>query len=107
MRRAQIEILEEAARSIRDPSVRPEPRRDPLDAVQGRGPRLRYFPTPPVAAGARSDWIKAIEASLPSCGRQEARLQSQYGLSAYDRRADHQTARADLFETVAEAMTPS
>src|SRR6201986_378214 len=65
----------------------------------------RYFPDPdllPLELDAA--WIKSIEASLPELPEdKKARLQSQYGLSAYDAGVlVIEGARADFFETAAK-----
>jgi aspartyl-tRNA(Asn)/glutamyl-tRNA(Gln) amidotransferase subunit B len=64
----------------------------------------RYFPDPDLLPlELDPDWIKRIEASLPELpDAKKARLQSQYGLSAYDAGVlIIETARADLFEAAA------
>jgi aspartyl-tRNA(Asn)/glutamyl-tRNA(Gln) amidotransferase subunit B len=64
----------------------------------------RYFPDPDLLPLELDPaWVKTIEASLPELpDAKKARLQSQYGLSVYDAGVlIIETARADLFETVA------
>jgi aspartyl-tRNA(Asn)/glutamyl-tRNA(Gln) amidotransferase subunit B len=64
----------------------------------------RYFPDPDLLPLELDPaWIKEIEASLPELpDAKNARLQSQYGLSAYDARVlVSDAARADYFEKAA------
>ena len=65
----------------------------------------RYFPDPDLLPlELDPDWIKQIEASLPELpDAKRARLQSQYGLSAYDARVlVSDAARADYYEKAAQ-----
>jgi aspartyl-tRNA(Asn)/glutamyl-tRNA(Gln) amidotransferase subunit B len=65
----------------------------------------RYFPDPDLLPLVLDpSWIKAIEAGLPELpDAKRTRLQSQYGLSAYDAGVlVHDAARADYFETAAK-----
>ena len=69
----------------------------------------RYFPDPDLLPLELDPaWIKEIEASLPELpDAKKARLQSQYGLSAYDSGVlTVDTARADLYEAVAAGHDP-
>jgi aspartyl-tRNA(Asn)/glutamyl-tRNA(Gln) amidotransferase subunit B len=69
----------------------------------------RYFPDPDLLPLELDPaWIKAIEASLPELpDAKKARLQSQYGLTAYDAGVlIIETGRADLFEAVAVGHDP-
>ena len=69
----------------------------------------RYFPDPdlpPLVIDAA--WVKEIEASLPELpDAKKARLQSQYGLSAYDAGVlTSDAALAAFFETAAAGRNP-
>jgi aspartyl-tRNA(Asn)/glutamyl-tRNA(Gln) amidotransferase subunit B len=64
----------------------------------------RYFPDPDLLPLELDPaWVRGLEASLPELpDAKKARLRSQFGLSAYDAGVlIIETARADLFETVA------
>jgi len=102
----QVEILEEGGAIDQETRL--------FDAGKGETRSMRskeeahdyrYFPDPDLLPlELDPEWIKAIEASLPELpDAKRARLQSQYGLSAYDAGvlvAD--AARADYFETAAK-----
>jgi aspartyl-tRNA(Asn)/glutamyl-tRNA(Gln) amidotransferase subunit B len=102
----QVEILEEGG------SIDQETRL--FDAGKGETRSMRskeeahdyrYFPDPDLLPlDLDPEWIKAIEASLPELpDAKRARLQSQYGLSAYDAGVlVSDAARADYFETAAK-----
>jgi len=65
----------------------------------------RYFPDPDLLPlDLDPTWIKAIEATLPELpDAKKARLQSQYGLTAYDAQVlIAEQARADFFEKAAK-----
>ena len=65
----------------------------------------RYFPDPDLLPlELEPAWVKAIEAELPELpDAKKARLQSQYGLSAYDAGVlITEQARADYFEEAAK-----
>jgi aspartyl-tRNA(Asn)/glutamyl-tRNA(Gln) amidotransferase subunit B len=69
----------------------------------------RYFPDPDLLPLELDPaWIKQIEASLPELpDAKKARLQSQYGLSAYDAGVlTVETGRADLYEAVVGKHDP-
>ena len=102
----QVEILEDGG------SIDQETRLFDSHKVETRSMRskedahdYRYFPDPDLLPLVLDPaWVKEIEASLPELpDAKRARLQSQYGLSAYDAGvliAD--AARADYFETAAK-----
>ncbi len=102
----QVEILEDGG------SIDQETRLFDSHKVETRSMRskedahdYRYFPDPDLLPLVLDPaWVKDIEASLPELpDAKRARLQSQYGLSAYDAGvliAD--AARADYFEAAAK-----
>ena len=104
--RRQVEIIEDGG------SIKQETRL--FDPVKGETRSMRskeeandyrYFPDPDLLP-LRLDpaWVKAIEDSLPELpDAKKARLQSQYGLSAYDAGVlITEQARADFFEAAAQ-----
>jgi aspartyl-tRNA(Asn)/glutamyl-tRNA(Gln) amidotransferase subunit B len=104
--RRQIEILEDGGK------VDQETRLFDPNKVETRSMRskeeahdYRYFPDPdllPLILDA--EWVKRIEATLPELpDAKKARLQSQYGLSAYDAGVlIIESDRADYFEAAAK-----
>ena len=103
--RRQIEILEDGG------SIDQETRL--FDPVKGETRSMRskeeahdyrYFPDPDLLPlELDPEWVRQIEASLPELpDAKKARLQSQYGLSAYDAGVlVSEAARADYFEAAA------
>jgi len=70
----------------------------------------RYFPDPDLLPlDLDPAWVKAIEATLPELpDAKKARLQSQYGLTAYDAQVlITEQARADFYEAAARGAMPS
>jgi aspartyl-tRNA(Asn)/glutamyl-tRNA(Gln) amidotransferase subunit B len=104
--RRQIEILEEGGK------VDQETRLFDPGKLETRSMRskeeahdYRYFPDPDLLPLELDPaWIKEIEASLPELpDAKKARLQSQYGLTAYDAGVlISEAARADFFEAAAK-----
>jgi aspartyl-tRNA(Asn)/glutamyl-tRNA(Gln) amidotransferase subunit B len=104
--RRQVEILEDGGK------IDQETRLFDANKIETRSMRskeeahdYRYFPDPDLLPlELDPEWIKAIEASLPELpDAKRARLQSQYGLSAYDAGVlVSDAARADYFETAAK-----
>ena len=104
--RRQIEILEDGGK------IDQETRLFDPNKLETRSMRskeeahdYRYFPDPdllPLILDA--DWVKTIEATLPELpDAKKARLQSQYGLSAYDAGVlIIESDRADYFEAAAK-----
>jgi len=104
--RRQIEILEDGGK------IDQETRLFDPGKLETRSMRskeeahdYRYFPDPdllPLILDA--DWVKAIQATLPELpDAKKARLQSQYGLSAYDAGVlIIESDRADYFEAAAK-----
>ena len=104
--RRQIEILEDGGK------IDQETRLFDPTKVETRSMRskeeahdYRYFPDPDLLPLILdSEWVKALEAELPELpDAKKARLQSQYGLSAYDAGVlIIERDRADYFEAAAE-----
>jgi len=103
--RRQVEILEDGGK------IDQETRLFDPTKVETRSMRskeeahdYRYLPDPDLLPlDLDPDWVKAIEASLPELpDAKKARLQSQYGLTAYDAGVlIIEQARADFFEAAA------
>jgi aspartyl-tRNA(Asn)/glutamyl-tRNA(Gln) amidotransferase subunit B len=103
--RRQVEILEDGGKIDQETRL--------FDAHKGETRSMRskeeamdyrYFPDPDLLPLVLDPaWIKAIEVGLPELpDAKRARLQSQYGLSAYDAGVlVSDAARADYFETAA------
>jgi aspartyl-tRNA(Asn)/glutamyl-tRNA(Gln) amidotransferase subunit B len=104
--RRQIEILEDGGKIDQETRLF-----DPIK-VETRSMRskeeahdYRYFPDPDLLPLILdSEWVKELEATLPELpDAKKARLQSQYGLSAYDAGVlIIERDRADYFEAAAE-----
>jgi aspartyl-tRNA(Asn)/glutamyl-tRNA(Gln) amidotransferase subunit B len=104
--RRQVEILEEGG------SIDQETRLFDANKGETRSMRskeeahdYRYFPDPDLLPLVLDpEWVKKIEAALPELPEQKlARMQSQYGLSAYDAAVlVGDVARADYFEEAAK-----
>ena len=108
--RRQIEILEEGG------SINQETRLFDPGKLETRSMRskeeahdYRYFPDPDLLPLVLDPaWVKAIEESLPELpDAKKARLQSQYGLTAYDAGVlITEQARADFYETAVKGRDP-
>jgi aspartyl-tRNA(Asn)/glutamyl-tRNA(Gln) amidotransferase subunit B len=104
--RRQVEILEEGG------SIAQETRLFDPNKLETRSMRskeeahdYRYFPDPDLLPlELKPDWIEQLKANLPELpDAKTARLQSQYGLTAYDARVlAIESARADFFEAAAK-----
>jgi aspartyl-tRNA(Asn)/glutamyl-tRNA(Gln) amidotransferase subunit B len=104
--RRQIEIIEDGG------VIKQETRLFDPNKLETRSMRskeeahdYRYFPDPDLLPLVLDPaWIKAIEADLPELpDAKKARLQSQYGLSAYDAGVlITEQARADFYEAAAK-----
>jgi aspartyl-tRNA(Asn)/glutamyl-tRNA(Gln) amidotransferase subunit B len=104
--RRQIEIIEDGGKIDQETRL--------FDSVKGETRSMRskeeahdyrYFPDPDLLPLVLDPaWVKAIEASLPELpDAKKARLQSQYGLTAYDAGVlIIEQARADFFEEAAK-----
>ncbi len=103
----QVEVWEDGGTVEQETRLYdPRPRRDAVDAEQGRRARLPLFPRPrPAAAGARRGLDRrAAHRAAGAAGRQAARASSpEYGLPAYDSAvlvAEQSTA--EFYEAVAK-----
>ena len=106
--RRQVEIIEDGGK------IDQETRLFDPTKVETRSMRskeeahdYRYFPDPDLLPLELDPaWVKAIEASLPELpDAKKARLQSQYGLTAYDAGVlIIEQARADYFEAAAKGQ---
>ena len=104
--RRQIEIIEDGGKIDQETRL--------FDPVKGETRSMRskedahdyrYFPDPDLMPLVLDEaWVKSIAESLPELpDAKKARLQSQYGLSAYDAGVlVSEAARADFFETAAK-----
>ncbi|MDB5425750.1 MAG: gatB, partial [Phenylobacterium sp.] len=104
--RRQIEIIEDGGK------IDQETRLFDPTKIETRSMRskeeahdYRYFPDPDLLPLVLDPaWVKAIEATLPELpDAKKARLQSQYGLTAYDAQVlITEQARADFYEAAAK-----
>ncbi|HEX2559394.1 Asp-tRNA(Asn)/Glu-tRNA(Gln) amidotransferase subunit GatB [Phenylobacterium sp.] len=104
--RRQIEILEDGGKIDQETRLF-DPTRGETRSMRSKEEAhdYRYFPDPDLLPLVLDPaWVKEIEASLPELpDAKKARLQSQYGLSAYDAGVlVGDAARADFFETAAK-----
>ena len=100
--RRQIEILEDGG-SITQETRLFDPTKGETRSMRSKEEAhdYRYFPDPDLLPLVLDPaWVKAIEANLPELpDAKKARLQSQYGLSAYDAGVlITEQARADFYE---------
>ncbi len=108
--RRQIEIIEDGG-TIKQETRLFDPGKGETRSMRSKEEAhdYRYFPDPdllPLELDAA--WIAEIKASLPELpDAKMARLQSQYGLTAYDARVlAIETARADFFERAVVGRDP-
>jgi aspartyl-tRNA(Asn)/glutamyl-tRNA(Gln) amidotransferase subunit B len=104
--RRQIEILEEGG-SISQETRLFDPGKGETRSMRSKEEAhdYRYFPDPDLLPLELDPaWVKEIEAGLPELpDAKKARLQSQYGLSAYDAGVlVSEQARADFYEAAAK-----
>ena len=104
--RRQIEILEEGGKIDQETRLF-DPGKGETRSMRSKEDAhdYRYFPDPDLLPLVLDEaWVKAIEDSLPELpDPKKARLQSQYGLSAYDAGVlVGDQARADFFEAAAK-----
>ncbi|WP_374579209.1 Asp-tRNA(Asn)/Glu-tRNA(Gln) amidotransferase subunit GatB [Phenylobacterium sp.] len=104
--RRQIEILEDGGKIDQETRLF-DPNKGETRSMRSKEEAhdYRYFPDPDLLPLELDPaWVKAIEASLPELpDAKKARLQSQYGLSAYDAGVlITEQARADFFEAAAK-----
>jgi aspartyl-tRNA(Asn)/glutamyl-tRNA(Gln) amidotransferase subunit B len=106
--RRQIELIEDGGKVVQETRLY-DPDRDETRSMRSKEDAhdYRYFPDPdlpPLVIGA--DWIERVRADMPELpAALQERLQSQYGLPAYDA-AQLTTTRATAayFEAVAQAL---
>src|SRR6201996_4518904 len=108
--RRQIEIIEDGGKIDQETRLF-DPNRGETRSMRSKEEAhdYRYFPDPDLLPLELDPaWIKAIEATLPELpDAKKARLQSQYGLSAYDAGVlIIETDRADLFEAAVVGHDP-
>ncbi|WP_293678237.1 Asp-tRNA(Asn)/Glu-tRNA(Gln) amidotransferase subunit GatB, partial [uncultured Phenylobacterium sp.] len=108
--RRQIEILEDGGKIDQETRL--------FDTVKGETRSMRskeeahdyrYFPDPDLLPLVLDPaWVKTIEATLPELpDAKKARLQSQYGLTAYDAQVlITEQARADFYEAAVKGRDP-
>ncbi|MAK81109.1 Asp-tRNA(Asn)/Glu-tRNA(Gln) amidotransferase subunit GatB [Phenylobacterium sp.] len=104
--RRQIEILEDGGKIDQETRLF-DPGKGETRSMRSKEEAhdYRYFPDPDLLPLVLDEaWVKAIEDSLPELpDPKKARLQSQYGLSAYDAGVlVGDQARADFFEAAAK-----
>ena len=104
--RRQIEILEDGGKIDQETRLF-DPGKGETRSMRSKEEAhdYRYFPDPDLLPLELDPaWVKAIEASLPELpDAKKARLQSQYGLTAYDAGVlVSDQARADFFEAAAK-----
>src|SRR3954471_11397004 len=104
--RRQIEILEDGGKIDQETRLF-DPTKGETRSMRSKEEAhdYRYFPDPDLLPLELDPaWIKEIEATLPELpDAKKARLQSQYGLSAYDAGVlITEQARADFFEAAAK-----
>ena len=100
--RRQIEILEDGGKIDQETRLY-DPNRNETRSMRSKEEAhdYRYFPDPDLLPlDLDPAWVKAIEATLPELpDAKKARLQSQYGLTAYDAQVlITEQARADFYE---------
>jgi aspartyl-tRNA(Asn)/glutamyl-tRNA(Gln) amidotransferase subunit B len=104
--RRQIEILEEGGKIDQETRLF-DPGKGETRSMRSKEEAhdYRYFPDPDLLPlDLDPAWVKAIEATLPELpDAKKARLQSQYGLTAYDAQVlISDQARADFYEAAAK-----
>jgi aspartyl-tRNA(Asn)/glutamyl-tRNA(Gln) amidotransferase subunit B len=104
--RRQIEILEDGGKIDQETRLF-DPGKGETRSMRSKEEAhdYRYFPDPDLLPLELDPaWVKAIEATLPELpDAKKARLQSQYGLTAYDAQVlITEQARADFFEAAAK-----
>jgi aspartyl-tRNA(Asn)/glutamyl-tRNA(Gln) amidotransferase subunit B len=104
--RRQIEILEDGGRIDQETRLY-DPTKNETRFMRSKEDAhdYRYFPDPDLLPlDLDPAWVKAIEATLPELpDAKKARLQSEYGLTAYDAQVlIGEQARADFYEAAAQ-----
>jgi aspartyl-tRNA(Asn)/glutamyl-tRNA(Gln) amidotransferase subunit B len=108
--RRQIEILEDGGKIDQETRLY-DPTRNETRSMRSKEEAhdYRYFPDPDLLPLVLDPaWVKQIEATLPELpDAKKARLQSQYGLTAYDAQVlITEQARADFYEEAAKGRDP-
>jgi aspartyl-tRNA(Asn)/glutamyl-tRNA(Gln) amidotransferase subunit B len=108
--RRQIEILEDGGQ-IKQETRLFDPGKGETRSMRSKeeAQDYRYFPDPDLLPLVLDPaWVKAIEATLPELpDAKKARLQSQYGLTAYDAQVlITEQARADFYEAAVKGRDP-
>ncbi|HEX7946198.1 MAG TPA: Asp-tRNA(Asn)/Glu-tRNA(Gln) amidotransferase subunit GatB [Phenylobacterium sp.] len=108
--RRQIEILEDGGKIDQETRLY-DPNKNETRSMRSKedAHEYRYFPDPDLLPLVLDPaWVKAIEATLPELpDAKKARLQSQYGLTAYDAQVlITEQARADFYEEAAKGRDP-
>jgi aspartyl-tRNA(Asn)/glutamyl-tRNA(Gln) amidotransferase subunit B len=104
--RRQIELIEDGGKVVQETRLY-DPDRDETRSMRSKEDAhdYRYFPDPDLLPLVLDPaWVKAIEAGLPELpDAKKARLQSQYGLTAYDAGVlISDQAKADFYEAAAK-----
>ena len=104
--RRQIEILEDGGKIDQETRLF-DPTKNETRSMRSKEEAhdYRYFPDPDLLPlDLDPAWVKAIEATLPELpDAKKARLQSQYGLTAYDAQVlITEQARADFYEAAVQ-----
>jgi aspartyl-tRNA(Asn)/glutamyl-tRNA(Gln) amidotransferase subunit B len=104
--RRQIEILEDGGKIDQETRLY-DPTKNETRFMRSKEDAhdYRYFPDPDLLPlDLDPAWVKAIEATLPELpDAKKARMQSQYGLTAYDAQVlITEQARADFYEAAAK-----
>ena len=104
--RRQIEILEDGGKIDQETRLY-DPTKNETRSMRSKEEAhdYRYFPDPDLLPlDLDPAWVKAIEATLPELpDAKKARLQSQYGLTAYDAQVlIGEQARADFYEAAVQ-----
>ncbi len=108
--RRQIEIIEDGGK-IKQETRLFDPGKGETRSMRSKEDAhdYRYFPDPDLLPlNLDPAWVKAIEATLPELpDAKKARLQSQYGLTAYDAQVlITEQARADFYEEAVKGRDP-
>jgi aspartyl-tRNA(Asn)/glutamyl-tRNA(Gln) amidotransferase subunit B len=104
--RRQVEILEDGGKIDQETRLF-DPTKGETRSMRSKEEAhdYRYFPDPDLLPlDLDPEWVKRIEATLPELpDAKKARLQSQYGLTAYDAQVlITEQARADFYEAAAK-----
>ena len=105
--RRQIEVLEDGGKIDQETRLY-DPTKNETRSMRSKEEAhdYRYFPDPDLLPlDLDPAWVKAIEATLPELpDAKKARLQSQYGLTAYDAQVlITEQARADFYEAAVKS----